>query len=154
MVIDNGMAKGKYTPAGSIPLVNNDEGFPASGSFNYSSVVVILLYLSGHTRTYIAFAVNCCARYMFYPKHSHEEALNKIDRNLKMTRECGLILNTNREIFNIDSYPDADSSGVYGHDNPTDPVYVKSHTGCVMIFSYSPVLWQSKLHTETSLLTI
>ena len=39
VVIDDGMAKGKYTPAGSVPLFNNEDGFPSSGSFNYSSVV-------------------------------------------------------------------------------------------------------------------
>ena len=34
MGLDDGITKGKYTPAGSIPLVNNEDGFPASGSFN------------------------------------------------------------------------------------------------------------------------
>ena len=61
MVIDDGMAKGKYTPARYVPLVNNEYGVPASGSFNWSSAVVIMLYLSGYTHTDIAFEVNCCA---------------------------------------------------------------------------------------------
>ena len=41
VVIDNGMAKGKYTPDGSLSLVHNDYGFPDSGSFKYSRVVGI-----------------------------------------------------------------------------------------------------------------
>ena len=41
--------------------------FPDMGSFNYISVVVILIYLSGNTRTDIAFAVNYCAIF-FLPR--------------------------------------------------------------------------------------
>ena len=62
----NGMAKVKYTHAGSIPLVKNEDGVPVSGSFNYSSVVEILLYLSGDICPDIAFSVNCCARYICF----------------------------------------------------------------------------------------
>ena len=36
-------------------------------------------------RFIITFAVNCCARYMFCPKHSHELALKRIVRYLKQT---------------------------------------------------------------------
>ena len=61
------MAKGKYTPSGSITLVNNEDGVPTSGSFNYSSDVGIFLYVSGNKHTEIVFAVNFCARYMFFP---------------------------------------------------------------------------------------
>ena len=53
----NGMAKEKYTPDGSASLVNNEDGVPASVSFNYISAVGIMLYLSGYTRSDIAFAV-------------------------------------------------------------------------------------------------
>ncbi len=73
-------AKGKFTPSKSKPLVKDVNGDLASGafSFSYSSVVSMLLYLSGHTRPDITFAVNCCACYMFCPKHSHELALKRI----------------------------------------------------------------------------
>ena len=73
--IEDGMTKGKYTPAGSVPLVKNEDGVHASGSFNYSSIIGILIYLSGHTRPYIFFVFQCVARYMFCPKHYHEEDL-------------------------------------------------------------------------------
>ena len=67
--LDAGMYKRNYTPTGSIPLVNNEDGVPGSGIFNYSRVVGILIYLSSHTSPDIAFVVNCCAVYMFCPKH-------------------------------------------------------------------------------------
>ena len=52
---------------------------------------------------------------MFCPKHFHEEALKRIGPYLKLTRDHGLILNHNRELFNIDSYLDTDLSGMYVH---------------------------------------
>ncbi|EJK50548.1 hypothetical protein THAOC_30426 [Thalassiosira oceanica] len=65
-----------------IPLTRDDEGEPALGDFNYASVVGMLMYLAGHTRPDIAYAVNCCARYMFNPKRSHE---GQLSRSLLMT---------------------------------------------------------------------
>ena len=90
---------------------------------------------------------------MFCPKHFHEEALKRIGRYLKLTQDHGLILNPNRDILNVDSYPYTYFSGTYGHDNPTYPVFVKSRTNYIIKISYCPVLWQPKLHTETALLT-
>ena len=87
----------------------------------------------------------------FFPKHSHEEAFKKFGRYLKLTRDRGLILNPNREIFNIDIYPDADFSSMYGHKKPTNPVCVKSCTSYIITFSDCPILCQSKVQTETSL---
>ena len=132
--LENVIDKGRYTPSGSVPLVNNENGVPSSGSFNYISVLGILIHLSGHTSTDIAFAANSCAIYMFFPKHFNGEALKRIGWYLKMTWDRGLILNTNRELFNIDSYSDAYFSGMYGHENPTDPTCVKSCTGYVITF--------------------
>ena len=76
--LDDGYAKGKYTPAEAKPLVKYEDGEAANEGFSYASVVGMLLYLSGHTRPDITYAVNCCARYMFAPKHSHEMALKRI----------------------------------------------------------------------------
>ena len=91
---------------------------------------------------------------MFCPKNFREEALKRIGRYLKLPQDHGLILNPNREILNVDSYPDTYFSGIYGHDNTTYPVFVKSRTNYIIKFSYCPVLWQSKLHTETALSTM
>ena len=106
--LNDGMAKGKFTPAESTPLVKNSDGETPSVSFSYSSVVGMLLQLSGHTRPDIAYAVNCCAGYMFSPRHYHETALKRIGRYLKTTRDQGLIFNPNSDICKLDCYPDAD----------------------------------------------
>ena len=64
-----------------------------------------------------------------------------------------MVINPMRELT-IDAYPDADFAGMYGHENPTDPVCAKSCSGFVIVFAGVPVLWQSKLQTETALSTM
>ena len=152
--LDDGSVKGKYTPSESKPLVKDVHGHAASGAFSYSSVVGMLLYLSGHTRPDITFAVNCCARYMFCPKHSHELALKRIGRYLKQTSDRGMVMSPSSDVCKIDAYPDADFAGMYGHEEHTDPACAKSRTGFIITFAECPVLWQSKLQTETALSTM
>ena len=152
--LDDGMATPKYTPSDGTPLVRDEDGEMATGQFGYSSVVGMLLYLAGHSRPDIAYAVNCCARYMFAPRKLHEVALKRIGRYLKATKSRGLVLNPSKELCKIDCYPDADFAGMYGHEKPTDPSCVKSRTGFVITFADCPVFWQSKLQTETALSTM
>ena len=66
VVLDDGMDKGNYSPAESVPLVNNSDGVPATGSLNYIIIIGMMLYLSGRTHPYIYFAINCFSRYMFF----------------------------------------------------------------------------------------
>jgi hypothetical protein len=114
----------------------------------------MLLYLSGHTCPNITFAVNCCARYMFCPKHLHELALKQIGRYLKQTPAQGMVMNPSSDVCKIDSYPDADFAGMYGHEEHTDPACAKSWTGFIITFADFPVFWQFKLQTETALSTM
>ena len=151
--LDDSYARGKHTPAETRPLVKDADGVAATKGFSYSTVVGMLLYLSGHTRPDITYAVNCCARYMFCPKHSHELALKCIGRYLKNTSSHGCIINPTREL-SIDAYPDADFTGMYGHELPTDTACAKSRSGFVIVFAGVPVIWKSKLQTETALSTM
>ena len=63
------------------------------------------------------------------------------------------MINTFSEL-KIDFYSDANFSGMYGHDNSTDPECVKSRKGYAITIANLPVLWKSKLKTETSFLTM
>ncbi len=152
--MDDGYAKGKHIPAKTKALVKDADGEVAHGRFSYSSVIGMLLYLSGHTCPNIVYAVNCCARYMFCPKHSHELALKRIGRYLKQTSDHGMVMNPSTDICKIDAYPNADFAGMCGHEKPTDPSCVKSRSGFVITFADVPILWQSKLQTETALSTM
>jgi hypothetical protein len=65
-----------------------------------------------------------------------------------------MVMNPSADICKIDAFPDADFVGMYGHEKPTDPSCAKSCTGFVITFAYIPILWQSKLQTETALSTM
>ena len=135
------MVKNKYEP-------------PAHVQFSYSSVVGMLLYLVGHKHPNMAYAVNCCATYMFEPKHLHELALKWIVHYLKSTTKKRLVLNPFSLICKIECISHADFSGMYGHEKPTDPSYVKIRTGYIITFADFPVLWKLKLKNKTTLSTM
>lgn len=113
----------------------------------------MLLYLSGHSRPDIAFAVHQCARYTFKPTRRHEQALVRIGRYLKGTMNRGLILSPT-DSPDIDCYPDADFAGLYGHEDAQDPHCARSRTGYIIMAFGCPILWKSRLQTEIALSTM
>ena len=141
------------TPAEQVALPRDLEGVPCSGNINYASIVGMLLYLCGHSRPDIAYAVHQCARYNFEPKRSHELALKRIGRYLKGTMSKGLILDPSDD-YNIDCYPDADFAGLWGRENPDDPSSVRSRTGYVITLARCPVLWVSRLQPSIAMSTM
>ena len=72
------LATNPWTPVEQNPLVKDAHVEGYQGSFGYSTVVGILLSLSGHSQPGIAYVVNCCTRYMFNPRLSHKKALKSI----------------------------------------------------------------------------
>jgi hypothetical protein len=141
------------TPAEPSPLPKDVDGESASGTINYASAVGMLLYLSGHTRPDIAFAVHQCARYTFRPTRRHEKALLRIGRYLKGTLGKGIIFDTSHDLH-LDCYPDADFAGLWNHEHADDPHCVRSRTGYVITLTKCPVLWASKMQTEIALSTM
>ena len=151
--LDNKYSVGSATPAECAPLPKDSDGDPASGTINYASIIGMLLYLCGHSRPDISFAVHQCARYTFAPTRRHEKALIRIGRYLKSTADKGLIL-TPSSSLHLDCYPDADFAGLWNHEESADPHCVRSRTGYTITLSNCPVLWVSKLQTEIALSTM
>ncbi len=143
----------KDTPASSIPLGTDADGAPFTEEWQYSSVVGMLLYLSSNSRPDIQFAVHQCARFTHSPKASHAEAVKRIARYLKGTRDRGLTFRPDTNV-KLDCYVDADFAGLWGHEDDQDPVCVKSRTGFVFTIAGCPVHWSSKLQTEIALSTL
>ena len=152
---DESETSSKKTPAERKPLIKDEEGEMAQESFSYASVVGMLLYLAGHTRPELCYSVSQAARFMFAPKRSHEVALKRIGRYLVGTADMGIILDPkNATSLHIDAYPDADFAGLYGYEDTTDPVCVRSRTGYIIAVSNCPVVVYSSLQTETALSTM
>jgi hypothetical protein len=141
------------TPAEVGALPKDADGLPALGNFSYPSVIGMLLYLTGHSRPDISFAVHQCARYTFKPTRRHEAALIRIGRYLKGTMDKGLIMCPTDDPC-IDTYPDSDFAGLYSFEDSKDPHCARSRTGFVILAFGCPILWKSKLQTEIALSTM
>ena len=54
----------------------------------------------------------------------------------------------------IDCYVDADFAGLWGFEDPQDPISVKSRTGFVLCLAGCPIIWMSKLQSDIALSTM
>ena len=63
---------------------------------------------------------------------------------LQGTKDNGLVFNPSKKLV-VDCYADADFVGLWGHEDPKDPICAGSRTGFVVTFSNCPLLWVSKL---------
>jgi hypothetical protein len=147
-------ANAKYTPAIDA-LGRCKEAAPLQASYNYRSVVGMLMYLCNSTRPDIAFAVHQCARFSHDPRAPHGVALKRIGTYLLSTRDKGLIMKPGDDTLQptLDCYVDADFAGLFGREDPNDPSCARSRTGFVITLGGNPVVWASKLQTEVALST-
>ena len=141
--------KVKETPAESTKILNRDEnGEPHKASWNYRSVIGKLNFLEKSTRGELGYAVHQAARFCQEPKQSHTNAVHRIGRYLAGTRDEGLILDPKNEVF--ECYADADFCGLWDKDRAEkDPSTGRSRTGYIIRFAGCPIIWASKLQTES-----
>jgi hypothetical protein len=147
--LDMDQTNSKGTSAERKPLMKDKNGKPKQDTFNYASVVGMLLYLLGHTRPDLAYSVSQVARFMFNPKHSHKIAIKWIGHYLIGTKDKGMIIKPTSTI-GMDAYPDADFAGLYSYEDNNDPVCVCRRTGYIITVAGCPIYWSSKLQTETA----
>jgi hypothetical protein len=145
-------ANGCKTPADQA-LGRELDAAPATRSFNYRSVIGMLLYLGNNTRPDCCFAIHQCARHCINPKLTHKQAFKRIGRYLRTTAEKGIIMQPNTALA-LDCYVDAAFAGLWGFENGQDPSSARSRTGYVVLLGQSPVLWTSKMQTEVALSTM
>ena len=106
----------------------------------------MMLYLASSTRPDISFAVHQCDRFTQNTRASHETAVKRICRYLQGTKDNGLVFNPPKKLV-VDCYSGADFGGLWGNENPQDPICARSRTGFVVTFDNCPLLWVSKLQT-------
>ncbi len=65
--LDSKLSTNKWMPVEAKPLTHEVDGEPCQGSFSYSSIVGMMLYLAGHAMPDTACAATSCVPYMFAP---------------------------------------------------------------------------------------
>lgn len=140
------------TPTTKEALGKDLEGAPMKDSWNYRSIVGMLLYLSNNTRPDLVFAVSQVARFCYAPKQSHASAVKRIVRYLAGTQDKGTIF-TQPDNLNLKCYVDADFCGLFNRDPPEDSSSAKSRTGYIILVGGCYLLAKSQLQTTVALST-
>ena len=104
----------------------------------------MMLYLASNTRPYISFAVHQCDRFTHNTKLSHKTAVKRVFLYIQGNKDNGLVFNPSKKLV-VECYADADFAGLWGHEDPQEPICDRIRTGFVVTFSYCPILWMSKL---------
>ena len=131
----------------TISLLGTDaDGARRKESWNYASIIVMMVYLSSNAHLEIQFAVHQSAYFTHCPRSNHEEAVKHICQYLQGVKGRGLTFQPNTNLH-LDCYIDADFAGLWNYDNDPDPVCVKSQTGYVLTLGGCPIQWSSKLQS-------
>ena len=106
----------------------------------HASVIGMIFYLASNTRLDISFAVHQCDRFIHNTKVSSKTAVKRICRYLQSTNYNVLVFNPSKKL-DLDCYADTDFAGLWGHEDPQDPIFDRSRTVFVATFSNCPLLW-------------
>ena len=128
------------------PLRTDANGSEANRdcSNSYASIIGMIFYLESKKRPDISFDVHQCSRFTHNTKALHETAAKRICRYLQGTKYNGLVFNPSKKMV-VDCYADAYFAGLWGHENPQDPMCARSRNGFVVNFANCPLLLVSKL---------
>ena len=96
--VDLGDANVKNTPDETSPLGIPSNFKEAKETWNYPSVVGMILYLCSNSRPDIQFTVHQCESFSHSPSQIHFNAVNRIDRYLLGTKDKGLIMRPSEEM--------------------------------------------------------
>jgi hypothetical protein len=141
------------TPTATSPIGSDKEGASFCDTWEYATVVGMLMFLASNSRPDIAYAVHQCARFTHCPKQSHGAAVKRIIRYLKGTRTKGMTLTPSKKL-SVDCFVDADFAGLWNHEDEQDATSVKSRSGYLLMFMGCPLIWGSKLQTQIALSTM
>jgi hypothetical protein len=141
------------TPAEASPVESDLDGLPFNETWEYASLVGMLMHLASNARPDISYAVHQAARYSHGTKNSHAIAVKRILRYLKGTADKEIIFNPNKS-KKIDCHVDSDFAGLFGVEDGLKPICAKSRTGYVIKFCDVPLIWVSKMQTQIELSTM
>ena len=79
--------------------------------------------------------------------------MKRICRYLQGPNDNVLVFNPSKKLV-VGCYADANFTGMWGYENPQDPIFARSRTGFVVTFSNCPLLWVSKIQIDIDLFTL
>jgi hypothetical protein len=88
------------------------------------------------------------------PREPHEKAVIHIALYLNGTKDLGTFITPDTSQMTLDCFADADFAGGFNVEDTNDPHCVKSRTGFVITLGKTPVIWGSRLQSETALSTM
>ena len=138
------------TPATSILYRGNSK--KRKQHWHYRSALGCLSYIQSIVRPDITFAVQQCARFCDKPNQDHEEAVKRICRYLRKTRDKGIILRPNKS-KGLERHIGADFAGMWSSESSEDSLSCNSRTGFVISYAGCPILWKSKIQPLIALST-
>jgi hypothetical protein len=139
------------TPATDAKIIGAHMNSPEfDGHFHYRRVIGKLNHLERGSRPDISYAVHQCARFTSNPRKEHGEAVKRIGRYLKGTRDRGFVMQQSDEQFRV--WVDADFSGNWSNEESMDdPDTARSCTGYLVNFLGCPIMWKFQLQMEIDL---
>lgn len=140
-------------PASQTPLGKDVDGKSMTEDWNLRSIIGMLLYLSGNTRSDIAFAVCQAARFVSNPKQSHATAIKMILRYLKGTMDKGTIVKL-YDNCDIAAWVDAEMGALFKLEDDRDPDSVRCRQAWVVKVGNFPIIVKSQLQTHLSQSTL
>ena len=138
------------TPAKEEFLVKDTDGEPFNEDWDCASILGQLMYLT-HTRPDMQFAVHQCAKFTHDPKESDANAIKKICRYIKGTRNTGIKFQRKmiNDKLNVNCFVDASFAPVWKQFD--DPENARSQTGYVIRIDDVPITWCSRKQELTAL---
>jgi hypothetical protein len=112
------------------------------------------MYLGNNTRSDIVYANHVCARFSNGPREPHGVAIKRIALYLKGTLDKGTIIQPNNQGFTLHCFADSDFAGILSIEDPDNPRCTCSRAGFIITLGSTPVIWASRLQTETALSTM
>ena len=139
------------TPSNVEPLPADPDGERMTETWNYRSIIGMLIYLSTNTRPDITFAVSQAARYSNSPRKIHATAVKKILRYLRGTSNRGISFKPkSTESFQLEDHVDSDFAGRYKADPQHWRTSAKSRSGFIISLNGCPIIWKSSLQNSIS----
>ena len=139
--------------ASTITLMRDLEGPVHNEKWDYQSIIGKLNFFEKSTQLDLMFSLHNITRFSADPRATHSQAVKWIGCYLLGSQDKGIDM-TPDSSKGLKVYANADFCGLFDPETALfDSVTAKSRTGYIIRYMNCPIIWASKLQTETTMLT-